>query len=104
MEKYLKSKWVETLRSGNYRPGAKRLRNSADQFCCLGVLCDIIDNTEWRSDPDTPHYLHGANAVSLNSATLKDYGLSNLQQHILMNMNDKGASFPEISNYIEKSL
>ena len=32
--------WVQALRSGEYHQGHGRLKN-ADEYCCLGVLCDI---------------------------------------------------------------
>lgn len=40
-------KWIKALRSGKYVQGAGRLTlvsgqaGVPDQFCCLGVLCDI---------------------------------------------------------------
>ena len=41
----IKRRWVESLRSGNYRQGREALvvpnRILGDAFCCLGVLCDI---------------------------------------------------------------
>lgn len=38
-------KWVKALRSGKYKQGTERLHarieGLKDEFCCLGVLCDI---------------------------------------------------------------
>lgn len=50
--------WVRRLRSGGYRQGRNRLRLN-DEFCCLGVLCDlavdrnVIDApmSEWVNTP-----------------------------------------------------
>jgi hypothetical protein len=44
----IKAKWVAALRSGEYKQGRGRLkfrREGSDEaeFCCLGVLCDILD-------------------------------------------------------------
>jgi len=44
-------KWVEALRSGNYKQGKGALRvtqgrelsPSEDRFCCLGVACDLAE-------------------------------------------------------------
>ena len=33
-------RWVEALRSGEYKQGTGRLR-SGDEYCCLGVACDV---------------------------------------------------------------
>ena len=40
MDPEIKAKWVAALRSGEYKQGQNFL-NKGDQFCCLGVLCDI---------------------------------------------------------------
>src|SRR5580692_6183029 len=34
-------KWVRALRSGKYQQGRSKLHNLENQFCCLGVLCDL---------------------------------------------------------------
>ena len=36
----IKKRWVEALRSGEYKQGKYYLKNG-DDFCCLGVLCDL---------------------------------------------------------------
>lgn len=41
MKKAIAKKWVAALRSGDYQQGKGRLRNNQDQFCCLGVLCNL---------------------------------------------------------------
>ena len=41
MNKDIKKKWVDALRSGEYKQGKGQLRNSKGEFCCLGVLCDL---------------------------------------------------------------
>ena len=40
MDQQIKAKWVAALRSGEYEQGVQLLRQG-DQFCCLGVLCDL---------------------------------------------------------------
>lgn len=40
MKPEIKAQWVAALRSGEYKQGERRLRTK-DQFCCLGVLCDL---------------------------------------------------------------
>jgi hypothetical protein len=41
MNPEVKAKWVSALRSGKYQQGKHLLRPTENQFCCLGVLCDI---------------------------------------------------------------
>jgi hypothetical protein len=40
MDQQIKAEWVAALRSGEYEQGVQLLRQG-DQFCCLGVLCDL---------------------------------------------------------------
>ena len=41
MNKDIKKLWVDALLSGEYKQGFRSLKNQNDQFCCLGVLCDV---------------------------------------------------------------
>lgn len=40
MNPRIKQRWLEALRSGEYKQTTENLQNS-DGFCCLGVLCDL---------------------------------------------------------------
>lgn len=40
MDPDVKAKWVEALRSGEYKQG-KGVLEQEGKFCCLGVLCDL---------------------------------------------------------------
>lgn len=52
MNTQIKEKWIEALRSGRYKQGKLRLRDNDNNFCCLGVLCDIYvlqtGKAEWQ--------------------------------------------------------
>jgi hypothetical protein len=37
----VKAKWVAALLSGEYKQGKGWLRSRQDDYCCLGVLCDL---------------------------------------------------------------
>ena len=45
MRKAVKKKWLEALRSGEYKQGKRTLRriepDGGYSYCCLGVLCDL---------------------------------------------------------------
>ena len=42
MKKEIAEKWVQALRSGEYKQGSYVLHNTSNNnYCCLGVLCDI---------------------------------------------------------------
>lgn len=40
MNPRIKQRWLEALRSGEYKQTTENLRDS-NGFCCLGVLCDL---------------------------------------------------------------
>lgn len=43
----LKDAWLTALRSGKYEQTKETLRDN-NGFCCLGVLCDILDPGGWN--------------------------------------------------------
>jgi hypothetical protein len=50
MNKEVKEKWLAALRSGEYKQGRHALKQD-NNFCCLGVLCDIYSkekNVPWE--------------------------------------------------------
>lgn len=116
MNEDIKAAWVKALRSGAYRQGNGRLRGADDEFCCLGVLCDVV-----KRDKRTPFHkawewfkgLHswifgkpgnptiGSNAF-LPGPVQEWVGLETGQVQALMRMNDfERRSFDEIADWIE---
>lgn len=94
MDKELKRKWVEALRSGKYEQGHGALRKD-DKFCCLGVLCDVVDPNGWSEDC----YWRGEYALP------PSHVLGNLTASDLVYLNDeKNLSFEQIADYIEKHI
>jgi len=51
MNQEIKKEWLEDLRSGKFKQGRSRLKDSEDVMCCLGVLCDLhrrkTGNGDW---------------------------------------------------------
>lgn len=41
MKKEIASRWADALKSKKYKQGTGRLRSAYDEFCCLGVLCNL---------------------------------------------------------------
>lgn len=41
MNPEIKAEWIAALRSGDYTQGAFVLRSAKDEYCCLGVLCEL---------------------------------------------------------------
>ena len=50
MKRELYEEWTAALRSGNYKQGKYTLKNKSGEFCCLGVLCELM-GLERRSIP-----------------------------------------------------
>lgn len=48
----LKQRWVSALRSGKYHQGHGCLRDIDNNYCCLGVLADLIDPEAWSYTPE----------------------------------------------------
>ena len=105
MKKKLKRKWVKALRSGEYCQTEGSLIDEKG-YCCLGVLCDVMgiaqDEDENFVDED------GRALTSLGSAHDDGEGLSGLVMKggrwELAKMNDHGATFDEIADWIEENL
>ena len=54
MNQRIKQRWLEALRSGEYKQTTENLQNS-NGFCCLGVLCDLHakeHGTKWVRQTD----------------------------------------------------
>ncbi len=91
--------WVEALRSGRYRQSRGALRKSLstteDQWCCLGVLCDIVDPSGWGDNKK-----HLGRSRYPAPSVLDAAGERNGQ--LLTMMNDQGTSFQRIADLIDK--
>lgn len=106
MDVDLKTKWLAALRSGKYKQGQRALKRN-DEFCCLGVLCDVL-GADWEvgADKDLGATVGGElQDYYLNPCALATAGFSEQQQAILYGMNDdQGRSFAEIADHIEANL
>lgn len=115
MDDKIKQKWIIALRSGNYEQGKNNLRSKNNTYCCLGLLCDIIDPDAWRlSERDIGcsikghkgHYyahplMRALGRQWLSEEALEQVGLTNAQQRTLSKLNDEGVTFYQISFIIE---
>ena len=96
------NEWLAALRNGKYKQGIHFLRNKHNEFCCLGVLCDILPEGEWVTNGHK-HYTFRADEEWVNSTLPTDIILKfNVPVRTLIKMNDDGISFLEIADYIEK--
>ena len=128
MNPEIKAKWIEALRSGDYQQGGGRLRGGNDQFCCLGVLCDIAANSEGVDVRVTqveldqpcdcemcekgPDYLYNGCDGYLPIEVVNWSGLGYVNPEVtvggdrrtLSYLNDGGYTFGQIAELIEEQL
>jgi len=106
--------WIDALRSGDYEQGVGTL-NRDGKFCCIGVLCDLIDPDGWTNvrdvDPQGTYFATDDKTMVFGSTmavTTPPYeifkDLKFAFELDLIKMNDhEGASFTEIAEKIEET-
>lgn len=105
MDKTIKAQWIAALRSDEYEQGVGKLRNADNKFCCLGVLCDVVDPSGWDRTDESDDWEYGGFAGDLPTEMNDATGITPAQENTLTKMNDgKRASFAEIADYIEREL
>jgi hypothetical protein len=107
MKKELKQKWIDALRSKDYRQTTNCLR-SRSGYCCLGVLCDIVDNTKWcpNGQQGSIYYFDSGYEVAFpEESWLNTIGLPKNDANALAKMNDEDLeSFENIADWIEENV
>jgi hypothetical protein len=127
MNKKIKKLWVKALRSGDYTQGTGSLRDSENNFCCLGVLCNLHAKASPQiaaEQEDETLYLGEGGLLPFVVAEWADFKLSELildatggydgapvcnvrlagRDADLASLNDGGLSFDNIANLIEANL
>ena len=111
MNREVKQKWLNALRSGEYIQGKSKLKDG-NTFCCLGVLTDLYikehKNCYWKDDPFIDGEIEENNVLC---AKVKKWaGLSGSNPIIknkgmcIAQLNDEGYSFSKIADLIEAEL
>lgn len=111
MNAEIKKRWVEALRSGQYKQIKGGLTDGRG-FCCLGVLCNLHAlevGVMWERHSDYGRPSYAKEIYSLPLVVREWAGLHSsdpqVSRHTLARWNDhKGASFKEIADLIEKRL
>ena len=107
----LQERWIEALRSGEYKQGHNALRHQREdemvEHCCLGVLCDLVRPDDWtqRDTFDTPNW----GKVRWNLLPhIPEAGISGhpdgdgLYAQKLSQMNDDHYTFGKIADFLEE--
>jgi hypothetical protein len=97
-----KAKWIAALRSGAYKQGRRNLRDDLDNFCCVGVLCDIVNPNAWSDATHTPVKVFEKGYYSILPHSVREKVGGPLDEDVYYSMNDRALmTFDEIANYIE---
>jgi len=126
MDPEIKKQWTAALRSGDYTQGKTALCTDTG-YCCLGVLCDLHAKAIGSKRPvksylDIPHSrcyldavsylpeevitcagLTGRNPAVATTAYYKLTGLASNSVPLAV-LNDHGATFNEIADFIDEQL
>lgn len=98
MNRQLLNKWIKALRSDEYKQGGGLLKNSRDEYCCLGVLLDITNN---EIVPATG-FPTGKQCKRLGLPSPGLFGEDKTITNKLAKFNDSGRSFKWIASYLER--
>jgi hypothetical protein len=118
MKKSIAMAWCEALESGEYEQGTGQLRDVGNNFCCLGVLCNLHAQAKPRlaaqqeeivgyfgEDEFLPKRVMEWSGLKTNNGvfiTVEDdpyYGKTNVANE-LTDMNDSGKTFSYIAKQI----
>lgn len=118
MREDIAKKWVKALRSGEYKQGSYSLRNEKNEFCCLGVLCNIhaqehpvlaatqiSSKTYLGSSSYLPFEVKEWAEMTSKCGQLPSgkFTVGNEDYYDLAQMNDEGNDFATIANWIESN-
>ena len=115
MNKEIKDTWITALRSGMYQRTEGNLRRGENEYCCLGVLCDLYSPDSWqRRATDTSWdelvytyvFVVGESKQDEMPQTevLTWANLEYSDARALADMNDSGKDFATIAQWIEDNL
>ncbi len=97
-------RWVEALRSGEYRQAQNQLRRG-NRYSCLGVACDILGSEDWIPGEiwaKPRNWMYDHELYTLSDRMRAKLGLTDLQVQWVVIMNDyHNSSFEEIADWIE---
>lgn len=104
LNKAFKKKWVEALRSGEYKQTRGKLFNGKNSFCCLGVAANIGIHGDWEKDERGNWCINGQD-MNLDPVFMEKIGLNIEEEDELIRLNDnERKTFKTIAKYIEENL
>lgn len=117
MDPEVKGRWIEALRSGQYKQGAHQLKTPDGCNCCLGVLAEINAIPHFRREGSNTTYYDFSEDDRRDADVPDNYcGLDHLAICELIHLNDSGVydekvgkysdpyTFVQIADFIEANL
>lgn len=109
MNQEAKQKWITALRSGKYMQGKSCLKDTHNNYCCLGVLVEVFEEYHGlRFDQQLNFSMTAMAFGSFGSVAappelvINWIGITPKHQTLLMHLNDKhGCSFAGIADLLE---
>lgn len=101
MDAALKAKWLAALRSGEFKQARGYLKGHTNDFCCLGVLCEVAG-----LEIEGSNRVAGSEGLD-NYSRLYDFiGSREMSDLVAMNDGRQGTpnSFQQIADFIETNL
>ena len=107
----LQTKWLEALESGEYKQSQYILRDSNNEYCCLGVMCEIAGlpfddgcyaHSGWKDSQYLPGDFYDKIGLRSSNGQFRDLARHyNTGFSSLTEMNDTlKATFKDIAAYI----
>lgn len=111
MKKEIAEQWADALESGKYQQGFDGYLRRGDNWCCLGVLCDVVGSPSHDVYENGRFYFGNGpverDAVHLPKSVMELCELKSVSPKIghqyLTNTNDNGASFKVIAKLIREN-
>ena len=113
MNKAIKRKWLQELRSGSYKQGKSYLRRLhpkeldpsklEERWCCLGILCDVTQPNHWEKSKGSYYYHRGMGRFPRSDVGTRS-GVTLEACRYVARMNDSEKPFSEIADWIEENL
>ncbi len=105
LPKVFKAKWVKALRSGKYKQGTGSLHSSNNNYCCLGVACQVM----YPKQEIKGNYIYEKEYSKIPKMLCGDNENEIVKKLSTMNdgtgaINAKIKSFDYIASYIERYL
>jgi len=70
----IQEKWLLALESGDYRQGQGYLRTKDDEYCCLGVACEVV-GLDWEPSQNGEVLVTDGVAALAPKSVVNDLGL-----------------------------